>query len=49
MSKLTRLAIVLGILAAGIAAIGTSASISRAEPKPSGQDDTGLTRPSLGL
>jgi hypothetical protein len=50
MSKFTRLTVVLGLLAVGIAAIGASASLVQAgPPTPSGSDDTGLSMPALGL
>jgi hypothetical protein len=52
MWKFPRLAVILGIIAIGIAAFGVGISHvgAQSSPKPpSGQDDSGLSIPNLGL
>ncbi len=47
MTRYGTIALVLGVLALGIAAFG--ATLSFADPKPSGQGQTGLTTTGLGI
>jgi hypothetical protein len=46
---MSRLVIFLGVIAVAIAIIGTKLSVSYAGPTPTGNGDTGLVMPSIGL
>ena len=49
MRRMSRFLVVLGVIAAGIAVIGTAATFAQNKPTTTGNNDTGLARPALGL